>query len=92
MISNILFSNHVYSGKPPTFTVLKPAINPMRVSLRIHTGEVCQQPCAADDRLATKEMMHVTATLDHRILIGFHVNRFGESLKRISSEPKKYLM
>jgi hypothetical protein len=89
LVSNIVLSNHVYSG-PGNYTVLKPAVTPMNISLRIHTAGASPQPVAEGGRVVVKNMMPVTVITDHRIVHGVHAHMFGESLKRIAADPYRF--
>ena len=93
MSSNILLSNHVYNKVPANFIVLKPVItpSPIRMPIRVHPCGIIKQPHVEDGRLTTRGIMPFHVVIDHRIIHGIHVQRFGQSLERITSNPEKYL-
>ncbi len=91
LTSNIVLSNHVYSG-PATFTVIKPIITPMKISLRIHSGSATQQPVVENGTITIQERIPLHFAIDHRMIHGIHVHRFGKTLEHIAAEPEKYLL
>ena len=91
MSSNIMLSNHVYNKVPANFIVLKPVIAPIRIPIRVHPCGIIKQPHVEDGRLTTRGIMPFHVVIDHRIIHGIHVQQFGQSLERITSNPEKYL-
>ena len=89
MLTNLFFSNQVYSGVQGTFTVLR-SITPYVNSVVFHTSGTEKRVCVENDQPVVKEILPLTVTYDHRALHGIHAHHFGLVLERIASDPEKY--
>ena len=88
--TNIGITNLGYGGLA-NFIVIKPTIFFLRALLRIHVSGSTINPIEEDGKIVMKEVIPITVSPDHRILDGYHMHQFGVSLKRIASNPEKYL-
>jgi len=90
LTSNIILQNHAYQT-PASFRIIKPVITPMKVSLRIHAHRCEKQPLNPANPPA-REILPLNVAVDHRVMLGIHAHRFGESLEKITATPEKYLL
>lgn len=91
LASNIILQNHTYQ-KQASFKIIKPVINPMKVSLRIHAHCCEKQPGPDSAELRAGEILPLNVSIDHRVMLGIHAHCFGESLQKIAAAPEKYLI
>jgi pyruvate/2-oxoglutarate dehydrogenase complex dihydrolipoamide acyltransferase (E2) component len=89
LISNIILSVHTYAT-PANFTMVKDVIPPMNFTPRIHASGPFTKPVLDGGMLASREMLDLHITTDHRIINGIDSYHFGQSLKKIAEHPEKY--
>jgi pyruvate/2-oxoglutarate dehydrogenase complex dihydrolipoamide acyltransferase (E2) component len=90
LISNIILSVHTYAT-PANFTMVKDVIPTMNLTPRIHASGPFKRPVLDSGMLASREIMDLHITTDHRIINGIDSYNFGQSLARIAALPERYL-
>jgi pyruvate/2-oxoglutarate dehydrogenase complex dihydrolipoamide acyltransferase (E2) component len=65
-----------------------PLVPAMRHSIMLAVGRIEERPVVRDGAIVVRPIMPLAATLDHRIVDGYHASRLAETFTRLLEDPE----